>query len=211
MKTAAPKMRLMLAGATTMLVLAALASQSKPGYSQTLGLSIECTGSLPNGWSFTAEALDERFLHIIWSGPQEQTRVSVMTAYSTNADGSSVFRGTLFDAIEVTLVDTSGGNPSTGTEVEIYAEEWGWFSGACVEQASGPAEKFLSSEVIRQNLVGTRDTSATNWLRRNNFVRVQVITHSSTGKTERWQQDPAYPVDIQFLDGRVFDVVSAVP
>ena len=190
---------------------AAVAGQSRSAYAEGLGVATNCTGTVTNGWSFAAEALDSRFLHIIWSGPNEQTRVSVMSYYATNAEGLPVFRGTLQDAIEVTLVDNSGGNPATGTEVAIHADDWGWLTGVCRALGGATPDDAMSTEVIRQNLVGTRDTTATNWLRRNGFFRVQVITHSSSGKTELWQQDPAYPVGIQFLDGRVFDVVSALP
>jgi hypothetical protein len=199
----------MTVGAAGALVSFALFSLPRPVDAQTLGVQANCSGTLPNGWSFAAESLDGRFLHIIWSGTKGQTRVSLLSYYSTNADGFPVFRGTLQDALEIALVDRSGGTPATGTEVVIFSEEWGWFPGSCRQLGSSSPEGVLSTEVIRQSLVGTRDSSASNWLRRNDFTRVQVVTHSSAGKTERWQQDPRYPVDIVFSGTIVSDVVSA--
>lgn len=183
--------------------------QPAPATAQTLGLQVSCTGSLPNGWTFAAEALDGRFLHIIWAGMLGQNRVSVLDYYATNADGAPVFHGTLQDAIEITLVDGSGGSPVTGTEVAIYSGEWGWFTGTCRQLGSETPSGLLSTEVIRQNLVGARDAAATNWLRRNNFVLARVVTLSGGNKTERWQQDAMYPVHVVFVEGRITDVISA--
>jgi len=183
--------------------------QPAPVTAQTLGMQVSCTGSLPNGWTFAAEALDGRFLHIIWTGMQGQNRVSVLGYYATNADGAPVFHGTLQDAIEIALVDGSGGAPVTGTEVAIYSDEWGWFTGTCRQLGSEMTNVLLSTEVIRQNLVGTRDAAATNWLRRNNFVLTRVVTPSIGNKTERWQQDAMYSVHVVFAGGRVTDVISA--
>jgi hypothetical protein len=182
--------------------------QALPATAQTLGQQVSCTGSLPNGWTFVADALDGRFLHIIWTGMQGQTRVSLLNYYATNAENAPVFRGTLQDAIEITLVDSSGGAPATGTEVAIFSDEWGWFAGTCRQIGGETPVGLLSTEVIRQNLVGTRDSSATNWLRRNGFSLARIVTLSSEGKTERWQQDPVYPVDVVFTDGRVADVFA---
>ena len=209
MQVSARTKRLITGGAACALVIAALASFPKPMAAQTLGVQANCSGTLPNGWTFAAEALDGRFLHVIWSGTQGQTRVSLLSYYSTNADGFPVFRGTLQDAIKIALVDMSGGTPATGTEVMIFSEDWGWFPGTCRQLGSDTPEGVLSTEVILQNLVGTRDSSASNWLRRNDFTRVQIVTHSSTGKTERWQQDSSYPVDVVFYGTIVSDVISA--
>jgi hypothetical protein len=183
----------------------------KPAEAQTAGGQVTCTGSLPNGWTFAAEALDGRFLHIIWSGTQGQTRVSLLGYYATNADGFPVFRGTLQDALTVAVVDRSGGAPATATEVDVYAEDWGWSQGACRELGRTAPEGVLSTDAILQSLVGTRDSSASNWLRRNGFTRVRVLTHSGTGKIERWQQDPRYPVDVVFSGTIVSDVIPAAP
>jgi hypothetical protein len=200
----------MLGGATGAWTIALLFGvQAVPVTAQTLGQQVSCSGSLPNGWTFAAEALDGRFLHIIWTGTQGQTRVSLLSHYTINADNAAVFRGTLQDAIEITLVDTSGGIPMTGTEVAVFADEWGWFAGTCRQIGGAAPEGLLSTEVIRHNLMGTRDSSATNWLRRNGFSLVRVVTHSSNGKTERWQQDPTYPIDVVFAGGRVADVSAA--
>jgi hypothetical protein len=175
---------------------------------QTLGLQVSCGGGLPNDWKFAADALDGRFLHIIWTGPQGQTRVSVLSYYGTNADGDAVFNGTLQDAIEIILVDGSAGSPVTGTEVAIYSGEWGWFNGTCRQLGSETPEGLLSSDVIRQQLVGMRDAAATNWLRRNGLSLVRVVTLSGSNKTERWQQDATYPVHVVFAGGRVADVAT---
>jgi hypothetical protein len=192
------------------LLLAALFSLPGSLGAQTLGGQANCTGTLPNGWTFAAEALDGRFLHIIWTGNEGQTRVSLLSYYSTNADGFPVFQGTLQDALNIALVDKSGGTPATGTEVEVFSEDWGWFPGVCRQLGSNVPEGFFSTEAIRQNLVGTRDSTASNWLRRNGFTRLQIVTHSIDGKTERWQQDPSYPVDVVFSGTMVSDVISAV-
>jgi hypothetical protein len=189
------------------LALAALIALPGPLGAQTLGVQANCTGTLPNGWTFAAEALDGRFLHIIWTGTEGQTRVSLLSRYSTNAEGFPVFQGTLQDALKIALVDRSGGTPATGTEVVVFSEDWGWFPGVCRQLGSNPPEGLLPTEVIRQSLVGTRDSTASNWLRRNGFTRLQIVTHSVDGKTERWQQDPSYPVDVLFSGILVSDVI----
>lgn len=209
MQVSARTKRLVPDWAACAIVLAALVGFVKPVDAQTSGLQVNCTGTVPNGWTFAAEAVDGRFLHVIWSGTQGQTRVSLLSHYSTNADGFPVFRGTLQEAIQIALVDSSGGTPATGTEVMVYSEEWGWFPGACRQLGNDAPEGLMSTDVIFQNLVGTRDSTASNWLRRNGFTRVQIGTHSGTGKTERWQQDPSYPVDIVFSGTLVSYVVSA--
>lgn len=197
------------AAAACLLSVAALAAQAWPSGAQALGDQVGCAGTLTNGWSFAAEALDGRFLHVIWTGPQGQTRVSVLNYYATNAEGFPVFQGMFQDAIEIALVDRSGGTPATGTEVAVFSEEYGWFTGTCQARGSAAPEGVLPTEVIRQNLVGTRDSGATNWLRRNDFALVRVVELTATGKTERWQQDPSYPVDVVFYGGVVSDVIAA--
>ena len=172
-------------------------------------MQVTCAGTLPNGWTFAAESLDGRFLHILWTGTQGQTRVSVLSYYATNADGFPVFTGTLQDAIEVALLDMSGGAPATGTEIMVHSEEWGWHPGMCRELGGQTPDGVLSVEVIRQNLVGTRDTTARNWLRRSGFTLVRVVEINGDGKTERWQQNPSYPVDVVFDGSIVSDVIAA--
>lgn len=197
------------AGAPCLLSVAALATLAWPSGAQELGSQVGCAGILPNGWSFAAEALDGRFLHIIWTGPQRQTRVSVLSHYATNVEGFPVFLGTFQDSLEITLVDRSGGIPTTGSEVAVFSEDYGWFAGTCQARGGAAPEGVLSSEVIRRNLVGTRDSAATNWMRRNDFALVRLVELTTTGKTERWQQDPGYPVDIVFYGGVVSDVIAA--
>jgi hypothetical protein len=190
------------------LLAAGLGLQGTAAMAQTLGVQVTCTGSVPNGWTFAADALDGRFLHVIWTGPQAQTRVSVLTYYATNADGAPVFNGALQDAIAITLVDGSGGTPATGSEVAIYASEWGWMTGTCRQLGGATPDGLLSTEVIRQNLLGTRDAAGTNWLRRNGFALARVVSLAADGKTELWQQDASYPVNVIFAGGRIVDVIS---
>ena len=209
MKTSKQYRRLARRGVGCVSAVAALLSLPEPVGAQALGVEVSCIGTLPNGWSFAADALDGRFLHIIWSGTSGQSRVSLLTPYSTNAEGFPVFLGSLQDAIKITLVDQSGGAPATGTDVVVFSEDWGWFPGACRQLGGETPDSVFSTEVIRQHLVGSRDATASNWLRRNDFTRVEVVTHSSEGKTERWQQDETFPVDVVFSGGIVSDVKVA--
>lgn len=202
--------RFQASGLTCMLFLASVAGQSDPSAAEPLGTHTRCAGEVPNGWTFAAEALDGRFLHVIWTGTIGQTRVSTLTFYATNADGSPVFTGTLQEAIDVSLVDLSGGSPATGSEVLVHAEDWGWFPGTCRELGRETPAGVMPAEAIRRALVGSRDASATNWLRSNGFSLVRVLELTKTGKTERWQQDPAYAVDVVFDNRFVSDVVVPV-
>ncbi|MCC5975659.1 MAG: hypothetical protein JJT81_16625 [Rubellimicrobium sp.] len=195
----------------TLLAAMAFCVLSAPLAAQTTGTEVSCTGEVPNGWAYAAHALEDRFLHIVWTGPTGQVRVSPLVFLSTNAEGFPVFGGTLQDTIPVTLVDLSGGAPGTGTEVVVHSEAHGWFPGSCRGIGSETPEGLLSVAVIRQNLLGVRDTTATNWLRRNEFTLVGTVSHSGEGKSERWQQDPSYPVEVIYSGNIVSDVVAVAP
>ncbi len=188
-----------------------LAVLAPPVAAQSAGDEVSCSGALPDDWTYAAHAVDGRFLHIIWTGPAGQTRVSPMSYLSTNADGSPVFGGTLQDTIIVTLVDASGGAPATGTEIVIHSEQYGWFPATCQTLEDATPYGVISAEVIRQNLIGTRDTTATNWLRRNDFTLVRTTSGSGDIRIERWQQDPSYPVDVFYSGSIVSDVLPAAP
>lgn len=187
------------------------AALSSPLAAQTTGDEVSCSGSIPNGWAYVAHAFEGRFLHIIWTGPEGQTRVSALTFIAANADDNPVFGGTLQDTIIVTLVDMSGGAPASGTEVVVHSEQYGWFPGTCQSLGNVTPYGVLSTEVVRQNLLGTRDTTATNWLRRNDFALVGTVSQSGDVRVETWQQDPSYRVDVIYSGSIVSDVVALVP
>jgi hypothetical protein len=202
-------------GGACIVMLAALVGLGQaPAVAQTTaspaaGVQVSCAGQGPDGWSFATEALDGRFLHVIWTGSVGQTRVAMLTFGGENAEGFPVYFGTLRDTIPLSLVDMSAGAPGIGTDVIVHSEDWGWFTGTC--RFLGGAEDLgvMSTDAIRRNLVGTRDTSATNWLRRNGFTLVRLVTQSAEGKTERWQQDPAYQIDVIYSGTIVSEVVAA--
>ncbi|MCE8522768.1 hypothetical protein KBY24_14775 [Ruegeria pomeroyi] len=187
---------------------AAMVSQSWNAAAE--GLKTSCAGTLPNDWTFAADAIDNRFLHIVWTGPLGQTRVSVLTFYSTNADGFPVFAGTLQDTIEVMLVDGSRGAPTEGTEIMVMSEDWGWHSGVCRQLGVDMQTDTLSASFISQKISGLRDTRATNWLQRNGFRRERTLGAWRAGTSERWLGNQGQRLEIVFQNGFVSDVISVL-
>jgi hypothetical protein len=91
---------------------------------------------MKNGRTFSAEFLDGRFTQIRWEQSGQPPQVSRLTFDSTNAQGQSIYRGSFQAATAVTLIDVSGGNVQSGSEISVGVEEWGWARGVC-SAASG--------------------------------------------------------------------------
>lgn len=90
-----------------------------------------CKGRMNNGWAYTAEYNNRRFTLIRWQRPQQPPQTTNLTNDGRNAKGQPVYRGNFQAATTVTLVDLSGGNVRSGSEVSVGVEEWGWSRGRC--------------------------------------------------------------------------------
>jgi hypothetical protein len=93
--------------------------------------TIICTGQMQNGWQYRATATNQRFTEIRWERSGAESTVSTLRFYRNNAQGQPVYRGSFRAATELALVDLSGGNPRSGSQVSIGVEEWGWSRGNC--------------------------------------------------------------------------------
>jgi hypothetical protein len=93
--------------------------------------AIVCTGQMQNGWQYRAEVTNQRFTEIRWERSGAEPTVSPLRFYRNNAQGQPVYRGSFRAATELALVDLSGGNPRSGSQVSIGVEEWGWSRGNC--------------------------------------------------------------------------------
>ena len=90
-----------------------------------------CTGSMNNGWTYTAEFLDGRFTQVRWESAGQPPQTTTLSFSSTNDQGQPIYTGSFQAATTVTLVDLSGGNVQPGSEVSVGVEEWGWARGSC--------------------------------------------------------------------------------
>ncbi|GAB4369819.1 MAG: hypothetical protein Kow00121_10070 [Elainellaceae cyanobacterium] len=98
-----------------------------------------CTGQMNNGWAYTAEFLDGRFTQIRWQRSGQPPQTTNLTFSNTNAQGQPLYTGAFQAATTVTLVDLSGGNVSSGSQISVSAEEWGTSTGTCSTSAGGSA------------------------------------------------------------------------
>lgn len=177
------------------------------GLAQTPADGTVCTGDMRNGWSFAARTMDGHFDELVWTRAGEPDLLSGLSYYTTNAEGQPVWSGAFAEATRVVLIDLSGGAARDGSQISVYVEEWGWADGTC----RGPAAQTGDSEAVLRSLIGLRDAQATNWLRRNEFSRTRTVTHSGTGKTERWSRADNSAVEVIFYMGFVSDVIPAEP
>ncbi|MEG3439659.1 hypothetical protein V0288_21205 [Pannus brasiliensis CCIBt3594] len=90
-----------------------------------------CNGRMQNGWSYQAEFVDGRFTRIRWTRSGQPPQVSPLTFKRTNDKGQPIYRGGLFAAVTVTLVDLSKGEVAPGSQVSVNVEEWGWSRATC--------------------------------------------------------------------------------
>jgi|GEM_PF-1667532 len=179
--------------------------------SQPISQSISCPGDMGNGWRFTADYVDGRFIHIIWERTGQVAQVTNLSFYANNALGQPIYRGTLFAAVNVTLVDLSRGFVQPGTEVSIGVDEWGWARGLC-GALPGSGDGAFTAETLRQNLLGLEIVTAGDWLRQNGFVFVQTIEHGETLLVERWiRQDSNQTFDVIAMNRIVSNVVQSSP
>lgn len=93
--------------------------------------SFSCRGRMSNGWGYTAQFVDGRFTQVRWERSGQPPQVSELSFSSTNASGQPIYRGAFQGATAVTLVDLSGGNVQSGSQVSVGVEEWGWSRGTC--------------------------------------------------------------------------------
>ena len=93
--------------------------------------AVTCTGQMQNGWQYRAEATNQRFTTVRWERSGVQPAVSALRFYRNNGQGQPVYRGAFQEATQIALVDLSGGNPRSGSQISIGVEEWGWSRGNC--------------------------------------------------------------------------------
>jgi hypothetical protein len=171
---------------------------------------IFCNGQMNNGWRYTAEFLDGRFTQIRWERSGQPPQVSPLTFVANNIQGQPIYRGSLLAAVSVTLVDLSGGDVRTGSQISVGVEEWGWSRGTCGSTAStettGPNTPIA---IVQQNLLGVEPAQAREWLRRNNFFFTSTVEHTETRVVEQWNRDAQRSINVVIVDNMVFDVVEA--
>lgn len=90
-----------------------------------------CTGSMRNGWNYTADFVNGQFTQIRWERSGQPPQVTTLTFSATNAAGEPIYRGSFQAATAITLVDLSRGAVRVGSEISVGAEEWGWSRGTC--------------------------------------------------------------------------------
>ncbi|HEY9810882.1 MAG TPA: hypothetical protein V6D13_16260 [Halomicronema sp.] len=90
-----------------------------------------CTGTMRNGWVYTAQYVDGRFTQISWKRAGQPPQVSTLKYDRENSKGQPIYRGNFQAATAVTLVDLSRGNIKPGAQISVGVEEWGWARGNC--------------------------------------------------------------------------------
>uniref|UniRef100_B8HZA0 Uncharacterized protein n=1 Tax=Cyanothece sp. (strain PCC 7425 / ATCC 29141) TaxID=395961 RepID=B8HZA0_CYAP4 len=98
-----------------------------------------CDGRMKNGWAYTAEFLNGRFTQIRWQRSGQPPQTTNLTFSSTNAQGQPIYTGAFQAATTVTLVDLSGGNVQSGSQISVRVEEWGSSVGTCGISTGGNA------------------------------------------------------------------------
>lgn len=93
--------------------------------------SFSCQGRMNNGWGYTAEFVNGRFTQIRWQRSGQPPQTTTLSFTNTNAQGQPIYTGSFQAATQVTLVDLSGGNVGSGSEISVGVEEWGWSRGRC--------------------------------------------------------------------------------
>lgn len=110
-----------------------------------------CTGSMNNGWAYTAEFLDGRFTQIRWERSGQPPQTTNLTFSSTNAEGQPIYTGAFQAATSVTLVDLSSGNVNPDSQISVSVQEWGTSTGTCSISASEsmpPPESPVSQQLF---------------------------------------------------------------
>lgn len=110
---------------------AAQTPATQPAAVTPAAATVICTGQMQNGWQYQAEVANQRFTQIRWERSGVEPTVSTLQFYRNNAQGQPVYRGAFRAATQVALVDLSGGNPRSGSQISIGVEEWGWSRGNC--------------------------------------------------------------------------------
>jgi len=110
-----------------------------------------CQGRMNNGWSYSAEFLNGRFERIRWTRSGQPPQVSSLSFKNTNNKGQPIYRGSLFAAVSVTLIDLSKGDVRPGSQ--IYRKEmsvpvrkfpWEWKNGV----GRGETALFLTVDIL---------------------------------------------------------------
>lgn len=170
---------------------------------------LTCNGQMDNGWGFAAEFLDGRFTQIRWQQTGQPPQVSRLTYSSDNAQGQPIYKGSLFAAVTVTLVDLSGGDVRSGSEISVGVEEWGWARGICAggDTGSGNGSSNWFTQ-LRQDLMGVSASRSREWMRENEFYFIQTMEHTNTRVVERWNRDSDNAVvDVVITNNVVVDVL----
>lgn len=102
-----------------------------PGLPAQAAQSFTCTGTMRNGWVYTAQYVDGRFTQISWKRAGQPPQVSTLKYDRENSKGEPIYRGGFQAATAVTLVDLSKGNIKPGAQISVGVEEWGWARGNC--------------------------------------------------------------------------------
>lgn len=90
-----------------------------------------CTGTMNNGWAYTANFVDGRFTQIRWERSGQPPQTSTLTFSNTNAQGQPVYTGAFQAATMITLLDLSAGDVGPGSQISVSVEEWGTSTGTC--------------------------------------------------------------------------------
>lgn len=99
--------------------------------------SFSCQGRMDNGWGYTAEFVDGRFTQIRWQRSGQPPQTTSLSFINTNTQGQPIYTGSFQSATQVTLVDLSGGNVGSGSEISVSVEEWGTSTGRCGTSGGG--------------------------------------------------------------------------
>ena len=78
-----------------------------------------CRGRMNNGWFYSAEFLNGRFERIRWTRSGQPPQVSSLSFKNTNNKGQPIYRGSLFAAVSVTLIDLSKGDVRPGSQISV--------------------------------------------------------------------------------------------
>lgn len=165
-----------------------------------------CNGAMNNGWNYSAEYVDGRFTQIRWKRSGQPPQVSDLTYSTDNAQGQPIYRGGLFSAVEVTLVDLSSGAVRPGSPVSVGVEEWGWSRGTCGLSSELPSEDS-SLVALRKELKGLNPSQAANQLRGKGYNFLQTLEHTDRRIVERWDhRGNNTSIEVVYTQGKVSNV-----
>ncbi len=107
-----------------------------------------CTGTMNNGWAYTANFVDGRFTEVRWERSGQPPQTSTLIFSTTNSQGQPVYNGAFQAATAVTLLDLSGGNVGPGSQISVSVEEWGSSTGTCGTDAGSTPPSPPETQVL---------------------------------------------------------------